>query len=94
MNLRVKGLPDPLSLQCSSGSGVDGLPTGDVEPNTEGPHQTSPRKAGVAYISEGFIRRIAREENLAQITTLNIMLGKDLNKKIKVNPPLHEPHWP
>ena len=41
-------------------------------------------KAGVAYISENFIKRITKEENLMLVTTLHITLGKDLNKKIKV----------
>ncbi len=56
-------------------SDPDEPPTRDV---------TSPSKSGVAYLTETLIRRLTKEENIAQITTLRVTLGKDLNKKIKV----------
>ena len=77
--LRTTVAPD-----CSSDT--DEAPTRDVPfpiDSADTP-QSSPRKTGVAYISETLIRRVTREDNLAQITTLHITLGKDLNKKIKV----------
>lgn len=45
---------------------------------------TSPSKSGVAYLTENLIRRLTKQENIAQITTLHVTLGKELNKKIKV----------
>ncbi|EDO29833.1 predicted protein, partial [Nematostella vectensis] len=47
------------------------------------PSPTSPSKAGVAYISENLIKRLSKEENLANIKSLNLALGKDLNKKFR-----------
>ncbi|KAJ7378122.1 hypothetical protein OS493_024787 [Desmophyllum pertusum] len=44
---------------------------------------TSPSKSGVAYLTENLIKRLTKVENIAQITTLHVTLGKDLNKKIK-----------
>ena len=45
---------------------------------------TSPRKSGVAYLTENLIKRLTKEENVTQITSLHVTLGKELNKKIKV----------
>lgn len=45
---------------------------------------TSPSKSGVVYLTENLIRRLTKQENIAQITTLHVTLGKELNKKIKV----------
>ena len=47
---------------------------------------TSPRKSGVAYLTENLIKRLTKEENVTQITSLHVTLGKELNKKIKVGP--------
>lgn len=55
---------------------VDEPPTRDV---------TSPSKSGVAYLTENLIRRLTKQENIAQITALHVTLGKELNKKIKVD---------
>lgn len=57
-------------------SDPDEPPTRDV---------TSPSKSGVAYLTENLIKRLTKVENIAQITTLHVTLGKDLNKKIKVS---------
>ena len=46
----------------------------------------SPRKSGVAYLTENLIKRLTKEENVTQITSLHVTLGKELNKKIKVGP--------
>ena len=54
----------------------DEAPTRDV---------TSPRKSGVAYLTENLIKRLTKEENVTQISTLTVTLGKELNKKIKVS---------
>lgn len=50
---------------------------------------SSPRKPGVAYLTENLIKRLTKEENIGQITTLHVTLGKELNKKIKVCFVLH-----
>ena len=46
---------------------------------------TSPSKSGVAYLTENLIRRLTKQENVVLITSLHVTLGKELNKKIKVN---------
>lgn len=46
---------------------------------------TSQSKSGVAYLTENLIKRLTKEENISQVTSLHVMLGKDLNKKIKVH---------
>ena len=55
---------------------TDEPPTRDV---------TSPSKSGVAYLTENLIRRLTKQENIAQVISLHVTLGKELNKKIKVN---------
>ena len=52
---------------------------------------TSPRKSGVAYLTENLIKRLTKEENVTQITSLHVTLGKELNKKIKVGPDMTSP---
>ena len=46
---------------------------------------TSQSKSGVAYLTENLIKRLTKEENISQVTSLHVTLGKDLNKKIKVH---------
>ena len=46
---------------------------------------TSQSKSGVAYLTENLIKRLTKEENISQVTSLRVTLGKDLNKKIKVH---------
>ena len=45
----------------------------------------SQSKSGVAYLTENLIKRLTKEENISQVTSLHVTLGKDLNKKIKVH---------
>ena len=45
-------------------------------------------QAGVRYITEDLIKKIAKEEALEMITSLNLTLAKEGGKKIKVRPRL------
>ena len=40
--------------------------------------------AGIRYISEDLIRKVSRQDHLESITVLNLTLGREGGKKIKV----------
>ena len=42
------------------------------------------QQAGVRYITEDLIRKMARDDQLEMITNLNLTLAKEGGKKIKV----------
>ena len=44
----------------------------------------SGQQAGVRYITEDLIRKIAKEDQIEMITNLNLTLAKEGGKKIKV----------
>uniref|UniRef100_A0A7M4ESE9 Centriolin n=1 Tax=Crocodylus porosus TaxID=8502 RepID=A0A7M4ESE9_CROPO len=86
--------PSPLSRQGSTANykprgqrhgQLDVAGESDVGASFEYQSEKDEDSPGVRYITESLIKNLSKQENLAYVNSLNLSLGKDLDKKFKVS---------
>uniref|UniRef100_A0A7M4FX69 Centriolin n=1 Tax=Crocodylus porosus TaxID=8502 RepID=A0A7M4FX69_CROPO len=84
--------PSPLSRQGSTANykprgqrhgQLDVAGESDVGASFEYQSEKDEDSPGVRYITESLIKNLSKQENLAYVNSLNLSLGKDLDKKFK-----------
>ncbi|XP_014382169.1 centriolin isoform X3 [Alligator sinensis] len=84
--------PSPLSRQGTTANykprgqrrrQLDVAGESDVGASSEYQSEKDEDSPGVRYITESLIKNLSKQENLAYVNSLNLSLGKDLDKKFK-----------